>query len=67
MKRLALAALLLCACNPPEAPGQGPTVSLRMSSVVMNAIDTADQRKMLGGSQGDGLARDARARFETAR
>jgi short-subunit dehydrogenase len=44
-----------------------PTVSLRMSSVVMNAIDTADQRKMLGGSQGDGLARDARARFETAR
>lgn len=44
-----------------------PTVSLRMSSVVMNAIDTGDQRKLLGGSQGDGLARDARARFEAAR
>jgi hypothetical protein len=42
VKRLALAALLLCACNPPEAPGQGPTVSLRMTGAPADAVVVID-------------------------
>ena len=37
-----VAVALLCACNPPEAPGQQPTVSLRMTGAPADAVVVID-------------------------
>ncbi|HEX8793425.1 MAG TPA: PEGA domain-containing protein [Polyangiaceae bacterium] len=42
MKRLALLGVLLFACNPPQPPGQLPTVSLRMSGAPADAVVVID-------------------------
>ena len=49
VKRLVISSLaggataaLLCACNPPEAPGQQPTVSLRMTGTPPDAVVIID-------------------------
>jgi short-subunit dehydrogenase len=41
-----------------------PTVAQRATAVAARAIDVSDQRKLMGGSQGDPLAQKARAAFE---
>jgi short-subunit dehydrogenase len=41
-----------------------PSLALRLSGPVLGGIPLDDGRKLMGGSQGDPLARQARARFE---
>ena len=42
VRRLALGAALLFACNPPGVPGQQPTVSLRMTGSPADAVVVVD-------------------------